>query len=91
MTIDPETLAEIIEAMKSAAARLRGERCELSDRRAAGSLDRARYELVEIANKEAPDLLELCRRSLRALDEDYFPQLRDDLRDAIDKTEELNQ
>ena len=36
----------------------------------------------------APGLLELCRRSLRALDEDSFPQLRDDLRAAIDQTEE---
>ena len=36
----------------------------------------------------APALLELCRRSLRALDEDSFPQLRDDLRAAIDRTGE---
>jgi len=36
----------------------------------------------------APNLLDLCRRSLRALDEDSFPQLRDDLREAIDKAEE---
>lgn len=35
----------------------------------------------------APGLLELCRRSLRALDEDSFPQLRDDLREAIDQVE----
>lgn len=33
----------------------------------------------------APDLLDLCRRSLRALEEDLFPQLRDDLRDAIEQ------
>lgn len=31
------------------------------------------------------DLLKLCERSLRALDEDYFPSLRDDLREALDK------
>lgn len=35
----------------------------------------------------APALLELCRRSLRALDEDSYPQLRDDLREAIDQAE----
>ena len=31
----------------------------------------------------APDLLDLCERSLRALSEDDFPSLRDDLREAI--------
>jgi hypothetical protein len=35
----------------------------------------------------APMLLDLCRRALRALDEDSYPQLRDDLREAIDKAE----
>lgn len=35
----------------------------------------------------APELLELCRRALRALDEDSFPQLRDDLRQGIDQAE----
>jgi hypothetical protein len=35
----------------------------------------------------SPALLELCRRSLRALDEDSYPQLRDDLREAIDQVE----
>ncbi|CAB5224321.1 hypothetical protein UFOVP393_55 [uncultured Caudovirales phage] len=30
-------------------------------------------------------LLSFCHRSFRALDEDYFPQLRDDLREALDK------
>lgn len=39
--------------------------------------------LIEIA----PKLLDLCRRALRALDEDSYPQLRDDLREAIDKAE----
>lgn len=31
----------------------------------------------------APALLDLCRRSLRALDEDSYPQLRDELAAAI--------
>ena len=31
----------------------------------------------------APDLLDLCERALRALSEDDFPSLRDDLREAI--------
>ena len=35
----------------------------------------------------SPALLDLCRRALRALDEDSYPQLRDDLREAIDKAE----
>ena len=31
----------------------------------------------------APELLDLCERSLRALSEDEFPSLRDELRTAI--------
>jgi hypothetical protein len=45
--IDPETLAEILEAMQSATARLRGVRCEFSDKRAAASLERARLDLID--------------------------------------------
>lgn len=48
--LDPETLAEILEAMKSAAARLRGPRCEFSDKRAAASLERARLDLIDALN-----------------------------------------
>lgn len=48
--IDPETLAEILEAMQSAAARLRGPRCEFSDKRAAASLERARFDLRDALN-----------------------------------------
>ena len=48
--IDPETLAEILEAMKSATARLRGPRCEFSDKRAAASLERARLDLIDALN-----------------------------------------
>lgn len=33
----------------------------------------------------APELLDLCERSLRALSEDDFPSLRDDLREAINQ------
>lgn len=51
-TIDPAALAEILEAMKSAAARLRGQPCELSNKRAAGALDRARLDLIELTQKE---------------------------------------
>jgi hypothetical protein len=47
-TPDPEALAEILEAMKSAAARLRGPRCEFSNKRAAAELDRARLDLIEL-------------------------------------------
>jgi hypothetical protein len=46
-TPDPETIAEILEAMQSAAARLRGTRCQFSDNRAAEELDRARRQLIE--------------------------------------------
>ena len=46
--IDPEALAEILADMKCAAARLRGVRCELSDKRAAAALDRARLDLIEL-------------------------------------------
>ena len=49
-TIDPETLAEILEAMQSAAARLRGPRCEFSNKLAAASLERARLDLIEALN-----------------------------------------
>ncbi len=48
--IDPETLAEILEAMQSAAARLRGVRCEFSDKRAAASLERGRLDLIDALN-----------------------------------------
>jgi hypothetical protein len=48
--IDPETLADILEAMKSAIARLRGPRCEFSDKRAAASLERARLDLIDALN-----------------------------------------
>jgi hypothetical protein len=46
--IDPAALAEILEAMQSAAARLRGQPCEFSNKRAAGELDRARLDLIEL-------------------------------------------
>jgi hypothetical protein len=48
--LDPETLAEILEAMQSAAARLRGPRCEFSNKRAAASLERARLDLIDALN-----------------------------------------
>lgn len=48
--IDPEALAEILAAMDSAAARLRGTRCDMSDKRAAGELSRAAAELRESLN-----------------------------------------
>jgi ABC-type histidine transport system ATPase subunit len=48
--LDPETLAEILEAMKSAAARLRGPVCEFSSKRAAASLERARLDLIDALN-----------------------------------------
>jgi hypothetical protein len=47
-TPDPETIAEILEAMQSAAARLRGTRCEFSDKRAAAAIERARLDLIEL-------------------------------------------
>lgn len=31
----------------------------------------------------APILLDLCERAFRALDWDYFPQLKDDIQDAM--------
>ena len=31
----------------------------------------------------APIMFNLCQRALLALDEEYFPQLRDELRDVI--------
>lgn len=46
--IDLEILAEILGEMKSAAARLRGVRCEFTDKRAAAALDRARLDLIEL-------------------------------------------
>jgi hypothetical protein len=53
-SIDPETRGEIeykiLAEMKSAAARLRGTRCEFSDKRAAAALDRARLDLIELIN-----------------------------------------
>ena len=51
-TIDPQTLAEIIEAMRSAAARLKGPHCQFSNKRAAAELDRARAELEELTEDE---------------------------------------
>lgn len=50
--IDPEALAEILEAMKSAAARLKGQPCEFSNKRAAAALDRARLDLIELTQQE---------------------------------------
>lgn len=37
--LDPQDLREILAAITSAAARLRGTRCQFSDNRAAGELD----------------------------------------------------
>jgi hypothetical protein len=51
-TPNPEALAEILEAMKSAAARLRGPVCEFSSKRAAAALDRARLDLIELTQQE---------------------------------------
>ena len=51
-TIDPQTLAEIIEAMRSAAARLKGPHCEFSNKRAAAALDSARAELEELTEDD---------------------------------------
>ena len=51
-TIDPETLAEVLEAMKSAAARLRGPACEFSSKRAAAALERARLDLIELTQQD---------------------------------------
>jgi hypothetical protein len=48
--IDAEILADILAEMKSAAARLRGVRCEFSDKRAAAALDRARLDLIDLIN-----------------------------------------
>lgn len=49
-TIDPQTLAEILEAMQSAIARLRGPVCEFSSKRAAFALERARFDLIDALN-----------------------------------------
>ena len=35
----------------------------------------------------SPVLLDLCKRALGAIDEDSYPQLRDDLRQGIDQAE----
>lgn len=51
--IDRQALADILEAMQSAAARLRGVRCPFSDNRAAGELDRARLDLIELLEPTA--------------------------------------
>lgn len=56
MNIDPDTLADILEAMTSAAARLRSpDQCEFSNKRAAAELDRARADLIEAAEDLATD------------------------------------
>lgn len=46
-TIDRETLREIVISMKSASARLKGQRSDFSDGRAADSLDYARERLCD--------------------------------------------
>jgi hypothetical protein len=49
-----------------------------------------RFVQIEYMNEldaRIESLEELCRRALLALDEDYFPQLRQDLRDALSITE----
>jgi hypothetical protein len=53
-TPDPEALAEILEAMKSATARLRGPVCEFSSKRAAHALERARLDLIELLTQQEP-------------------------------------
>lgn len=54
--IDPDTLAEILEAMKSAAARLRSpDQCQFTNKLAAADLDRARYDLIEATEEIATD------------------------------------
>jgi hypothetical protein len=45
--LDPEDLREILAAITSGAARLRGVRCEFSDNRAAGELIRAAALITE--------------------------------------------
>jgi hypothetical protein len=45
--LNPEDLREILEAVKSGAARLRGPRCEFSDKRAAASLSFAAALITE--------------------------------------------
>ncbi len=45
--LDPEDLREILDAVKSGAARLRGPRCEFSDKRAAASLTFAAALITE--------------------------------------------
>jgi hypothetical protein len=53
-TPDPQALAEIIEAMKSAAARLRGPHSEFANKLAAAELDRARLDLIELLTQQEP-------------------------------------
>jgi hypothetical protein len=45
--LDPEDLREILDAVKSGAARLRGPRCEFSDKRAAWALTSAAALITE--------------------------------------------
>jgi hypothetical protein len=45
--LDADDLRHILDAVKSGAARLRGPRCEFSDKRAAGSLDYAAALITE--------------------------------------------
>ena len=45
--LDPEDLREILATLTSGAARLRGTRCEFSDKRAAASLDFAAALITE--------------------------------------------
>ena len=54
--IDPDTLASILQAMKSAAARLRSpDQCQFTNKLAAADLDRARADLIEaIEEPEEP-------------------------------------
>jgi hypothetical protein len=51
ITIDSETLAEILAEMKSGAARLRGQRIEFCDKRMAAALERCMGELQEAAEQ----------------------------------------
>lgn len=54
--IDPDTLADILEAMTSAAARLRSpDQCQFTNKLAAAELDRARADLIEATEEPATD------------------------------------
>lgn len=56
MNIAPDILADILEAMTSAAARLRSpDQCPFSNKRAAAELDRARADLIEATEEPATD------------------------------------